>query len=68
MKTTVCVILDQENLRNFMRNSIIEKLPYIYVGSHFLLVHVNSTFHRKVKLNHAEVEGGGAHMYTYFSK
>ena len=32
----------------------------LFVGSHFVFLHVHSTFHRKVGLNHVGVEGGRA--------
>ena len=41
--SVVCVILDQQNLCNFTRNSL-------FVGSYFLNVHAHFTFHRKVRL------------------
>ena len=53
----LCVILDQENLCNFTPNH----RTSLFVGSHFLFVHMHSTFYRKVGLKYTGVKGGGAH-------
>ena len=50
--SVACVILDQENLRNYTQSCVIENFS-LFVGSHFLHVHVRSTFHRKVGLKRA---------------
>ena len=52
--SVLCVILDQENPRNFTRKCKSKNfLICSTVGSHFLFVHVHSTFHIKVGLKRA---------------
>ena len=62
-----CVILDQENLRNFTHNCIYNPKFSLFVGRHFLCGHVHSRFIERwgsSARRSTGVEAGGARVNT----
>ena len=50
-----CVILDQENLRNFTQGSVIANFPYLFEAIFYMVTCI--AFHRKVGLKRTQVRG-----------